>query len=536
METERISSRILVPLGLALLVLLAASVLSTYWLQRRNIDDGARGYIAQLKHLFQVEVDNGGRLLNGLMDFIKEDQKLQKAWLAKDREALLTYSQPILEELQSKYRVTHFYFHGLDRVCFLRVHKPSRRGDYIERFTLARAQQEAKPVYGVELGPLGTFTLRAVHPWRINGKLAGFIELGIDVEGLALQLKEMLGGELLVVIEKSYLHRADWEEGMRMLGRESHWEKFADFVVVEATTGKIPYALTEKMKQHHQKKHEKFLFAVLLSGRRYRSGFVPLFDAGGREVGEIIYMDDVSEAEAALQISVAVTAGVYVVIATGLFGFSYLFLRRLEDSLVSARSSLEIANKQLEEEASELKQTEEELTEEIEQRRVIEEQLQRNVLELEQARQEALAMMKDAQSARSQSEQSEQALRAGEQRYRALFEQSPDGILIADIETGKLKYGNPAICAMLGYSEAELKKMAVKDIHPKEALDYITSEYNAHARGEKKFAENVPCLRKDGTTTYADINTIKMLVDGKSCEIGFFRNVSRGGGLREGQT
>ena len=88
---------------------------------------------------------------------------------------------------------------------------------------------------------------------------------------------------------------------------------------------------------------------------------------------------------------------------------------------------------------------------------------------------------------------------------------------------------------MLGYTEAELRDMTVEDIHPKEALAYVTSEYDAQGRGEKTFAENVPCLRKNGTTMYADINTIKMLVDGQNCEIGFFRNVFKQG-LGEGQT
>ena len=535
MEKERIRSRILVPLGLALLVLLAASVFSTYRLQRRRIDNEVRADLGQVQHLFQMEVNKGGQLLSGLIDFIGEDHNLQKAWQAKDRETLLNYSRLILEKLRSKYRVTHFYFIGVDRVCFLRVHKPSRRGDYIERFTLAGAERERKPVYGIELGPLGTLTLRAVHPWWIDGKFVGFIELGIDVEGLALNLKETLGGELLVVIEKSYLQRGDWEEGMKMLGRQSQWEQFANFVVVEATTGTVPPALAETMKQHLEAKHKKFLFGVSFAKRKYRSGFVPLFDAGGREVGEIIYMDDTTEEEASLQTVVVATAGIYLVISTALFGFFYLFLGRLEYSLVSARNSLEIANKQLEEETTSLKQTKEELTEEIEQRTLIEDKLQRKVFELEQAKQTALMMMKDAQQARSHAEQSRQDLRVSEQRYRDLFEASPDGILIADIRTREFKYANPAICAMLGYTEAELKNMTVEDIHPKEALDYVTSEYNAQARGEKTFAENVPCLRKDGTTMYANINTIKMLVDGQRCEIGFFRTVSKQG-LRGGKT
>ncbi len=79
---------------------------------------------------------------------------------------------------------------------------------------------------------------------------------------------------------------------------------------------------------------------------------------------------------------------------------------------------------------------------------------------------------------------------------------------------------------MLGYSESELKKLAVNDIHPQEALDYISSEYDAQARGQKRFAQTIPCLRKDGSRMYADIYTVKMLVDGQMCEIGFFRDVS----------
>ncbi len=536
MTKERISSRILIPLALALLVLLVASLLSTHWLQRRRIDDEVHADIKQLQRLFQLEIDKGGQLLSGLIDFIEKDEQLQKAWLRRDRKTLLEYSQPILENLRNKYRVTHFYFLGLDRICFLRVHKPSREGDYINRFTLDGAIQDKRAVYGIELGPLGTFTLRSVHPWLIDGKLAGFIELGIDVEGLALHLKEILGGELLVAIEKSYLQRSDWEQGMEMLGRESRWDEFADFVVVEATTGTVPPALAANMQQHQEEGHKKFLFGTSLAGRSYRSGFVPLLDFGGREVGELIYMDDVSQAEVAMLRAMEVTAGVYLVTGGILLGFFYLLLKHLEETLASARNNLELSNKQLEQETAELKQARSGLSEEIEQRSVIEAQLQRHIFELKQAKQATLTMMKDAQSAKRFAEQSERALRANEQRYRALFERSPDGILIANIQTRKFKYANSVICTMLGYSESELKKLTVKDIHPQDALDYIGAEYDAQARGQKRFAQTIPCLRKDGSRMYADIYTVKMLVDGQMCEIGFFRDVCLRGAPAQEQT
>ena len=64
----------------------------------------------------------------------------------------------------------------------------------------------------------------------------------------------------------------------------------------------------------------------------------------------------------------------------------------------------------------------------------------------------------------------EETLRESEARYRTLFDKSADGILIADIETKKFKYANPAMCRMLGYTEDELRTMSVPDIHPKDAL------------------------------------------------------------------
>ncbi|MFH1674613.1 MAG: PAS domain S-box protein [Pseudomonadota bacterium] len=122
--------------------------------------------------------------------------------------------------------------------------------------------------------------------------------------------------------------------------------------------------------------------------------------------------------------------------------------------------------------------------------------------------------------------ESAEALRASEEKYRVLFQSAAEGILVADIETMELTYANPAICRMLGYTEEQLKQMSVRDLHPKEALRDVISEFNAQARGEKTLAPNIPCLRKDGTTVYADINTVKVLINQREYNVGFFTDVS----------
>ncbi len=120
----------------------------------------------------------------------------------------------------------------------------------------------------------------------------------------------------------------------------------------------------------------------------------------------------------------------------------------------------------------------------------------------------------------------EKALRESEERYKILFQGTADGILLADIETKQFKYANPAICRMLGYTKKEMEEMYVYDIHPEEDLEYVLSEFEAQARGEKTLSPSVPCLRKDGRIIYADINTAKVTINGRECNVGFFADVT----------
>ncbi len=124
-------------------------------------------------------------------------------------------------------------------------------------------------------------------------------------------------------------------------------------------------------------------------------------------------------------------------------------------------------------------------------------------------------------------------LKESESRHKVLFEASADGILIVDTKTKEFKYANSALCRMLGYSEEELKTMGVEDIHPKESLEYVISEFDAQAKGEKTLAQNIPCLRKDGEIVYTDINATLALIDGKNCDVFFFRDITEHRQLEE---
>ena len=122
--------------------------------------------------------------------------------------------------------------------------------------------------------------------------------------------------------------------------------------------------------------------------------------------------------------------------------------------------------------------------------------------------------------------ESERAIKDSEARYRALFEGSVDGILIADIDTKKFQYANKAICELLGYNIKEIKGLSVMDIHPQKDFEWIIKDFIDQSKEEKIIKQNVPCLKKDGTVLYADINTTKIKIADKVYNVGFFRDIT----------
>jgi two-component system, cell cycle sensor histidine kinase and response regulator CckA len=110
------------------------------------------------------------------------------------------------------------------------------------------------------------------------------------------------------------------------------------------------------------------------------------------------------------------------------------------------------------------------------------------------------------------------------EKYKTLFEDCPDGILIVDMLTNKFFLANPAMEKYLGYDKNEIKNLDIADIHPKEDLSYVISEFNKQLSGKKQFAKNIPLLKKNGEINYADANGTKIIINNKEYVLGFFRD------------
>lgn len=293
-ETIRLRWWFLLPLAVVLLITVSLLVLTIHRHASEDIERNAEQASMLAEHLYQEEIDASADMLGAAMEVLATDSRLRQALANRDRKQLLSLSTALFTELKKKYSITHFYYTDSNRVNILRVHQPDRFGDVIDRVTTLKAEQSRQTAYGVELGPLGTFTLRLVMPWTAaDGKLLGIVELGMEIDHVLRTVQHIGTAKTYVLINKQFLDRKEWEAGMRMMGRLPDWEQLGEVVVNNQATEDLPKNLVGGLQKSLRTERETKQY-METGTTAYRAVFLPLKDAAGRNVGRMVLMLDVS--------------------------------------------------------------------------------------------------------------------------------------------------------------------------------------------------------------------------------------------------
>jgi len=458
--TSGVRLHVLIPLSVAMIILIAAFVLIfVFEAGKRQAEDNART-AASVENLFKTQSTEGVQIMTSIMELVMRDQLLEAAFRARDRKTLFDVSEPILNKIRVKNRITHFYYILPDRTTLLRVHIPDNYGDSIDRFTLLEAQRTGKPSWGYELGPFGTVTLRVVYPWYSNGKVIGYLEMGIEFEHFIEEVHKLFHVNIFVAIDKKFMNRVNWEQLRKQMGRKADWNEFPSIVVPYRTEPVIPppiAAYLADLKDRHIRRTfeavwDKYVFDTIV---------VPFIDQRGRILGELVILHDISAATAGRHWVIIGITTLCTIIGVALMIFFFILLGRVQKDIAERTSRLTETQRMLAVEQLERQHTEREFG--LQQERIgLLEAKSRMVQELIQVKKVLEERSNELQGVNEQLQQeiidrkrAEDASRKSEERFRSMVETTSDWVWEVD-QNGLYTYTSPKVRELLGYEPEEI--------------------------------------------------------------------------------
>jgi two-component system CheB/CheR fusion protein len=344
-----VSARLLPPLAAMVVVLIVGAGGAVWQEHQRELADKVTSLTAVIDRDLNAALDQQGRGLAAAIAPIAADATVKEALGQRDTDRLFSDWQPLFQKLHQDINLTHFYFFDAQRVCLLRIHSPEKRGDRIDRFTALEAERTGKTASGIELGPLGTFTLRVVSPVVDGDRLVGYVEFGKEIEELLDGIRDLPGVDLAVVIDKQHLQRPTWERGMRLLGREADWDRLPDSVIIYASQGRLPDAFlpTARLGAPDRLMPDEADTEFSLDGNRWQVSAIPLRDASDETVGSLLVMRDISADEAAFARLATFGGAAGAVLLALLLGFIHVLLRQTDAGIRAQQAELRASEERL---------------------------------------------------------------------------------------------------------------------------------------------------------------------------------------------
>jgi signal transduction histidine kinase len=326
-QPRRVKAAFLGPFALAIAVIMAAFVAAAYLIEAKLRDRDLTERALAVAQLFEVKLGKDGNLMRAVVRAMMGNAAIEEAFRRGDRAAIERNARELFESLRRDHRITHLYFNGPDRINLYRLHTPAEFGDRIDRATMLQAYTRKEAVHGIELGPLGTLTLRLVMPWSRNGQSLGYVELGEEIKHVIDEVRDNLAVDLLVLIDKQYLPAERWQRGQTLMRRQGEWERFSSHVVLAQTMAGLParfdnHALLRLLDGDTVKLDE--------GGRSLHAALVPIADAAGHPIGKLAVLRDVTELETTFQGYMATVILLGLTVAAAVLGTFYVALQRVE--------------------------------------------------------------------------------------------------------------------------------------------------------------------------------------------------------------
>jgi signal transduction histidine kinase len=317
----------MIPLAVVLVFIMGVFAAAALLAENEIRDKDIAERTAAVEKLFVQKLGKDTNLMIATVRALMTNRAVENAFRRGDRAALAAQLGELFTSLRDRHHITHMYFTGPDLINLYRFHSPDEFGDKIDRLTTIQAKEKQETVFGLELGSLGTLTLRLVMPWRQNGQVLGYLEIGEEIEHLLSETRESLSADMLVLIDKRMVSEQQWQQGQSLMKREGNWNRFSAHVALAQTVNPLPATLDDITLQ---KLLAEGTAKIDDRGRSLHLAAVPLESAGRHRLGNLVVIRDITELEATFKWSILGVTMISLLAAIGMLGAFYFALDQVE--------------------------------------------------------------------------------------------------------------------------------------------------------------------------------------------------------------
>ncbi len=232
-----VNSRTFLFLSFGIMLLSFVGIISNYLSQLTTLQHNAHTNVLKYDDNFEKYFQIQANHIQNILFLLEKREDLIKSFLASNREDLYSISKPIFEDFEKNGGLSHFYFIKPNDEIFLRVHMNQEYSDLVNRFTYKKAKESQKDFYGLEFGVKNTLAFRYVHPWIVDGKLIGYIELGKEIDQITTTIAKRMNLEVFHIInKKEFTNISSTNEKFIVYNTTDVNETISNFMNSEETT------------------------------------------------------------------------------------------------------------------------------------------------------------------------------------------------------------------------------------------------------------------------------------------------------------
>ncbi len=321
---------LLVPVAIAFMGLIFAFLGSILWIDSQHAEEQLNRFTESIESSFQRKLDDQAVLLSSNLLSISKAPCFQQAWKARSRKQLLSCSRDSFSELQEFFQIIDLNFLTPDLHYFLRTRNPKQFGDLDHSYVARRAAVSGGTSYGVVRQDNGDGTLLIARPWYDGTKLAGYIEVGIDLAEVLDHVASVYDVSLVM-----FTHEPD--------GKPGNVEAASHNGDPPLTGDGANDPQTERLKQlinYSRNGEERYITRYSMDDAEYAAGAFPLLDQGGQYMGFIGFTQDITQETLAGQRLLRYFLALFALTGLLLFFLFTRYIGRIEQHLDHSHHAL----------------------------------------------------------------------------------------------------------------------------------------------------------------------------------------------------